>query len=145
MQELKKRWQKSKTSKSTVKVPACFFALIVLALPLLFFLSSCSNEEAAIAGMGSFFTGIMGLYICLIAVAWLAGIFSFVIWVVALVDCARRKNEDFPNPGENTKLIWILIIVFAGGIGAIIYFFMVMKSNDTRKPKLQDDQPKQTE
>jgi heme/copper-type cytochrome/quinol oxidase subunit 2 len=120
-----------KNAQFTVNALICSIILTFLAV----IISGCSSEEAAIAGMGSIFTGLAGVYICFIVIAWLAGIFFFVIWIITLVDCARRKNEDFPNPGENTKLIWILIIVFAGGIGALIYFFMVMKNTSAGKPK----------
>ena len=39
------------------------------------------------------------------------------LWIWALVDCATKE----PDTG-NTKLIWILIIVFTHIIGAILYF-----------------------
>ena len=44
------------------------------------------------------------------------GVASFVIWIWALVDCI--SNE--PSEG-NDKLIWVLVIVFLHGIGALIY------------------------
>ncbi|MBS1122036.1 MAG: hypothetical protein H6Q90_4264 [Deltaproteobacteria bacterium] len=40
------------------------------------------------------------------------------LWVWTLVDCAMKE----PSEG-NDKIVWILIIVFAGVIGAAIYFF----------------------
>ncbi len=45
-----------------------------------------------------------------------------VFWVWALVDCL--KNE--PSEG-NDKLVWVLVIVFAGWIGALIYIFVRRK------------------
>jgi len=53
------------------------------------------------------------LWLCIIALS-LAG---FVFWIFALVDCVRR---DFP--GDNDKLMWILIMLFGGLIGALIYW-----------------------
>lgn len=47
------------------------------------------------------------------------GIFCFVFWIWMLIDCA--SNE--PSEG-NDKLIWILVILFAQLIGALIYFFV---------------------
>lgn len=41
----------------------------------------------------------------------------FVFWVWMLVDCALNE----PSEG-NDKLVWILIILFANFVGAIIYF-----------------------
>jgi len=45
------------------------------------------------------------------------GIISFLVWIAALIDCVKRQFD-----GENEKLIWVLIIVLAGWIGALIYF-----------------------
>lgn len=114
------------------------YVILLLALLLPASLLACdtpADETAALAGVGSVIAGLAGVYICFIVILWLAGIFLFVMWIITLVDCAKRKNENFPSPGENTKLVWILVIVFAGGIGALIYFFMVMKNNSKQKPK----------
>lgn len=43
---------------------------------------------------------------------------SFVFWIVELVDVARR---EFPDP--NAKIIWLLVVFFLHGLGAIIYYF----------------------
>jgi len=47
-----------------------------------------------------------------------------------LVDCVKRDENNFPSLGENTKIIWILIIALAGWVGAIIYYFMVKQKMD---------------
>ena len=47
-----------------------------------------------------------------------AALAVFIFWVRMLIDCA--KNE----PEGNDKLVWILIIVFTGIIGALIYHFV---------------------
>jgi hypothetical protein len=44
------------------------------------------------------------------------GLFCLVFWIWTIVDCA--SNE--PSEG-NDKLIWILVILFVGIIGSIIY------------------------
>ena len=41
-----------------------------------------------------------------------------------IVDCARR---DFRNSTE--KVIWLLVVVLAGWIGALIYFIVVKNIN----------------
>lgn len=43
---------------------------------------------------------------------------SFVFWIVELVDVARREFKD-----SNTKLLWLLVVVLAHGLGALIYYF----------------------
>lgn len=38
-------------------------------------------------------------------------------WIWMLIDCATRES-----PAGNTKLVWILIILLANCLGAVIYF-----------------------
>jgi len=125
---------KMKTEKLKIKKRPGFLLLFAAAalMFLLFSLSSCSEETAAATGVTAI-AGFAGLYICIIAIAWLAGIFFFVVWIIMLVDCAKRENEDFPDANPNSKMMWILIIVLAGGIGAIIYYFIVMRKMPKKK------------
>lgn len=67
--------------------------------------------------MGVFFT----FLVFLIAVA------VFIFWIRMLIECATRE----PNEG-NDKLIWVLIIVLAGWVGALVYYFV-------RRPKRMID------
>ena len=51
-----------------------------------------------------------------------------IFWIWMIVDCAKRdfkKNDD--------KVIWILILVFLGVIGAIIYYFIIKRKNKKEK------------
>jgi len=73
------------------------------------------------------FAGLIGLFIFVIYFVFIGGfiilgILGTVVWVWMLVDCAKR---EFKN--ENDKLLWILVIVLAGVIGAIVYYFVVKK------------------
>lgn len=47
-----------------------------------------------------------------------------IFWIWMLIDCAKRNFA-----GPNDKVIWILIIIFAGMLGAIIYYFVVKRRN----------------
>ncbi len=58
----------------------------------------------------------MGFFMFLVFAIAVAG---FIFWIRMLIECATRE----PNEG-NDKLIWILIIVLAGWIGALIYYFV---------------------
>ena len=42
----------------------------------------------------------------------------FVFWIWMLIECATRESDT-----GNTKLVWILVILFAHFIGAAVYFF----------------------
>lgn len=44
---------------------------------------------------------------------------GFFFWLWVLIDCAMQESSQ-----GNTKVIWVLIILFANGIGALIYFFV---------------------
>jgi hypothetical protein len=44
---------------------------------------------------------------------------GFVFWIRMLVECVTREPDD-----GNDKLIWILIIVLAGWLGALLYYFV---------------------
>jgi len=49
----------------------------------------------------------------------LLGLACFAFWIWMLVDCATKE----PSQG-NDKIIWILVIIFTGWIGALIYFLV---------------------
>lgn len=44
----------------------------------------------------------------------------FGFWIWMLVDCAKRSFDK-----DDEKLLWILVIVLAGVVGAAVYFFVV--------------------
>ena len=46
-------------------------------------------------------------------------ILMIVFWVWMIIDCATKE----PSEG-NDKIIWILVIVLASWIGALIYYFV---------------------
>jgi hypothetical protein len=58
--------------------------------------------------MGGFFA-----FFLILMVAGLA------FWIWALVDCVRVPDDSLYQSG--TKLVWVLVIVLAGWIGAIVY------------------------
>jgi hypothetical protein len=43
-------------------------------------------------------------------------------WIWMIVDCATNEPGDAAN--SNTKVIWILVIVLAHWLGALIYFLV---------------------
>lgn len=111
--------------------------LVVTAAALL--TVSCIAEEVtedAISGAVSVMAAPFVVFgICAAVIGMLVGLFFFVVWIIALVDCARRKPEEFPpgTGGENAKTMWLVILIVTffvsqlNGIAAIVYYFMVMK------------------
>lgn len=53
-------------------------------------------------------------------------ILAFILWLWMLIDCLQRRFKD--------KLLWVLVIIFAGIIGAILYYFLV-KTKGRQKVK----------
>jgi hypothetical protein len=62
----------------------------------------------------------LGLFVLLFAVGGLA---AFVFWVWSLVDAIQRPDGDWEQAGQ-TKLVWILVIVFTGALGSFIYLLV---------------------
>ncbi|MFZ3106330.1 MAG: hypothetical protein WA105_03000 [Candidatus Hydromicrobium sp.] len=103
---------------------------------------SCTNKETVenIFG-GMAVTGFVGIWICIAAIGGLIALFLFVVWIIALVDCAKRKPDEFPagTGGENAKTIWLVILIATffvtqlNGVAAIVYYFMVMKKMPRKK------------
>jgi len=59
----------------------------------------------------------------LFGIVWLL-MFAFIIavmalWVWMLVDVVRREFKD-----DNTKLVWVLVVILAGWVGAAVYYFV---------------------
>lgn len=64
-----------------------------------------------------------GLLFCLIPIL---GLFFFVVWLIALIDAVK---SDFKT--ENEKIVWVIVIILTGIVGAVLYFFI---SDAKRKP-----------
>ena len=60
---------------------------------------------------------------------------AMIFWIMMLIDALRR---DFPH--SNDKTLWIIILIFANWIGALLYYFMVKKAynNQPQKNKQND-------
>ncbi len=51
--------------------------------------------------------------------AFFLGPIGSIIWIAALFSCI--KNE---SPTDNTKIVWVLVILFTHFVGALIYFLV---------------------
>lgn len=52
-----------------------------------------------------------------------------VLWLWMLIDCLKRRDDMFKFGGNNARLIWILVIILTGVIGAVIYYFLIKKTD----------------
>ena len=60
----------------------------------------------------------MSLVVGLVALA------AFAFWLWMLIDVITKCPSE-----ENKKLIWILVVIFASTLGAIIYYFVQRPKN----------------
>jgi len=61
--------------------------------------------------------GVLFILILILAMA-----LFFIFWIVMLVDAATRKFKE-----NSEKIVWILVVILTGIIGAFIYFFIVYR------------------
>lgn len=52
---------------------------------------------------------------------YLLSVLWFILWIVAIVDCAKSNN---PN-----KVVWIIIIILVPFLGSILYFLLGRSRN----------------
>ena len=58
------------------------------------------------------------------------GIGGFVFWVWGLVDALQRPDADWEQAQQN-KLVWILVMIFVGFVGTLIYLLVA-------RPRLEE-------
>jgi hypothetical protein len=70
---------------------------------------------------------------------------GIVFSLIMLIDCLKRSAKRFPNPltknGEYDRLIWagaIVLSLWFYFLGAIIYFFVVMRDKTKKAEKKAD-------
>jgi hypothetical protein len=59
-------------------------------------------------------------FLALLPFFFLIGALFFAFWIIILIDAATRKFKE-----DSEKIVWIIIIVFTGIIGALIYYFVI--------------------
>lgn len=67
------------------------------------------------------FTGSFLIFTILIMIL---GFALTIFWLLMLIDAVKREFAI-----HNQKILWILLIVFTGWIGALVYYFLVKKNN----------------
>ena len=80
---------------------------------------------------GEFWDRFGGMFIGIWVAAAVVSIAVGGFWIWMLIDCAKRDFKD--------KLVWIIVLLVGQGFGAILYYFMVKKSAQS-KP-VQPSQP----
>ena len=65
--------------------------------------------------------------ILLMIVLMLIPIAFLVFWIWMIVDVIKRENFE----GENDKILWIIVVLLAGIIGAVVYYFIIKRKLDS--------------
>lgn len=72
------------------------------------------------------FLGLLGLGVGFSLVLFIVGIISFIFWLMMLIHAIKKPIESKP--------IWIILMIFTGILGAIIYYFAVKRGFDKKVP-----------
>jgi len=78
------------------------------------------DSQAAASGIGS-------ILCCGVGAVIMIPLLGFWIWM--LIDVIKRVPSE-----NNQKLIWLLVLIFGGFIGAIIYYFVQRPKNPPLGP-----------
>ncbi len=62
---------------------------------------------------------VFGVMALLWGVGILLGLGLTVLWVLALVEVATKETDV-----NNQRLVWLLIVIFVGWLGALLYFIV---------------------
>ena len=60
----------------------------------------------------------VGVQEIVLIIVFTLGILSSGFWIWMLIECATREADT-----GNTKIVWVIIIVFTNIIGAVAYYF----------------------
>jgi hypothetical protein len=63
---------------------------------------------------------VIGLIVISILLAVAIVVLAVIFWIMMLIDAIKHKYKD-----SNDKVVWVLVIIFTGIIGALIYYFVV--------------------
>jgi F-type H+-transporting ATPase subunit alpha len=64
--------------------------------------------------------GVFGaLWCCCLPLGLILGALAFAFWLWMLIDCIQHETDQ-----GDQKIVWVLVIVFAGVIGAAVYYFV---------------------
>lgn len=66
----------------------------------------------------------------LVAIFLILGIAAFAFWVWAIVDVVKVPDDSMFQAGN--KLVWVLVVVLTGVLGAIIYLVVGRPAQGTR-------------
>ena len=49
-------------------------------------------------------------------------VLGLIFWIAMIIDCTKRNFKK-----DSEKIVWILVLIFLGILGAVIYYFVVKR------------------
>lgn len=121
------------------------FSLFSVAFLLINMTSTFALDKADVlpqAGIAALFLtltmGVFAIFTTLISLLFpiLLILLSFAttaFWIWMLIDLLQRDDNDYPDKKmKDQKVMWLLIILLTGFVGAGIYYFMVYRVVDKK-------------
>ena len=107
-----------KTITKSAVFSSLTLGLLTIANQVAFAAAKCTvnGQEVDCAELGNQFKGFLGWGIVIFL---LFGIWATVFWVMMIVHVAKHNVEN--------KAMWIILMVFTGIVGAIVYYFVVKR------------------
>lgn len=68
-----------------------------------------------------------------VLVVFVLGLLMTVLWLLALVDALRIPDPVWERAGQ-TKLLWVLVVVLTGWLGALLYAVMARPALGRAQP-----------
>ncbi len=83
---------------------------------------SINGQEVPCEELANQAKGFLGWGIGIIILMLIIGVFSTVFWIMMLVHAAKHNVDNKP--------MWIILMVFTGIVGALIYYFVEKRKFD---------------
>lgn len=108
---------------------------VLASVPALACAADSSEGVVALVGV-LFYTAFMMffavVYGCMYMIIPLLMVLTYTLVVIVLIDLVKRHDDELPaalegRPDANERLMWVLIILLGGLLGAIIYHVLVMR------------------
>lgn len=85
-----------------------------------------NGREVPCEEFGGLIQGFLGFGIILFLLFFALGIWATVFWIMMIVHAAKNNIEN--------KAMWIILMVFTGIIGSLIYYFVVKRKFSNQSP-----------
>ncbi len=81
-----------------------------------------NEKEVDCAEAGAQLNGLFGGLFVVMIIAALIGLAGTIFWILMIIHAASKPIEN--------RALWIVVMVFTGAVGAVIYYFVVKREFD---------------